>query len=223
MKHAIFALPVLAVVLTACTTRFQDNFEADTIGALPATMPDGTPDDQLSVLDLTNNTLVTGTSPITGAKSLRIGGNSSGFTPNVFMYAEPLNDPSQSVYAQWQGRISSGGHARFFFFTGHFSNMVEVELTDGVILVNDDQVGTYTAGERHLILLRASPSDDSFGFSFFADSGDHSTTGTVLNASFFPQSNIGLTAQLVSPNTSDSYVMDSVGMSERNPPDDASG
>ena len=219
MTRRILAVLPLVLLAAGCTTRFTDDFEADTAGALPQVQPAGTPDDRIQVLDVNGNTVVTSTNPIDGTKSLRIGGASSSSRPIVVMYAEALTDTAEPVFAAWSGRLTSGAGARIFFFTERFRSIVDIQLGGGTIRVNGRRVGTYRANEEHVIMLRATPSDDSFGFSFFAPSGNHSTSGTVLNSSIFPSSNIGLQVQLPTGGASESYTMDSIVMSERRPPD----
>ncbi len=222
-RSLLLASLATLVVLPACTTRFTDTFEADTAGAAPLIEPAGTPDDRVYILDGSGSVRVTNSGPIAGAKSLRMQGpaGDNASAPNTFMYAESLQDPSQDVYALWSGRLSSRAAARVFFFTGHFSSMVTVELRNGTVRANGNAIGTYTPGQTHSILLRASPSNDSFGISVFGPGGSGSGTGAVGNAATFPQGNIGLTFQLIGGGSGQSYVIDDVSMSERNPPEDA--
>ncbi len=222
----VLAPSVLALFLTAgCTTKFIADFEADTAGAAPDTMPAGAPDDQLFVLENRGTISVTSSGALTGSKSLRMSGPApaSGAGPNTFMYAETLNNPNQRVYASWTGLLSSSAGARIFFFTGHFSSMVEIEMRGGVVFVNGQSIGSYTPGQQHNIFVNANPGDDSYGVTFIEPGNTLTDAGTVLNASFFPQSNIGLTMQLISASSSGSYRVDTVRMSERNPAATPSG
>lgn len=224
-RHIRLLTPlVIAVTLAGCTTRFLDDFEADAVGAPPLTAPAGAPDDQVFILDGTGSIRVSSTSPIQGTKSLRMRGPAmdNASAPVTFMYAEQLANPSQPVYALWSGRLSSGASARVFFWTGHFSAMIRVELRNGEVRANDALVGSYTPNQTHSILLRATPSGDSFGISV-TGAGSGSATGTVLNPGDFPQGNIGLSMHLTGANADGSYVIDSVSMSERNPPERRAG
>lgn len=222
-----FVIPsLLALCLTAgCTTKFIADFEADSAGSAPDTMPAGAPDDQLFVLPNGGSITVSSSGALTGSKSLRMTGPApaGGTGPNTFMYAETLNDPNQRVYASWTGLLTSNAGARVFFFTGHFSAMVEIEMRNGTIRVNDEVVGEYTPGQQHNIFVNANPADDTYGVTFIEPGNTVTDTGTVLNASFFPKSNIGLTMQLISASSSGSYRVDTVRMSERNPSASPSG
>ncbi|HKK18890.1 MAG TPA: hypothetical protein VJ952_09455 [Opitutales bacterium] len=213
---------ILATALSACTTRFSDDFEADPLGSPPLVEPAGLPDDRVYILDGTGEIRITGSGPINGAQSLRIAGPSDGgaSAPNTFMYAETLSDSNQPVYAAWTGRFSGDAAARVFLWTGHYSTMVELVFSDGQVAVNGEEIGTFEPGAEYTVLIRATPSNDSYGVSVLGAGVSGSTTGTVLNPSVFPQSNIGMTFQLIGGGASDSYVIDAVRMSERKPPED---
>ena len=215
------AISLAALALSACTARFIDDFEADTAGAPPLVAPAGAPNDQVFILDGTGAIRVSNSAPIAGAQSLNIGGpgSSGAGAPNLFMYAEPLSDPSQRVYAHWTGRMSDGAGARIFFWTGHFSTMVAIVLENGQIIVDGNQVGTYTPGQEHTIFVNADPATDQYQVTATgAVSAGINAIGTVDNPAFFPQGNIGLTMQLIRGGHAHSYKIDTVRMSERNPP-----
>ena len=101
--------------------------------------------------------------------------------------------------------------------------MVEVELRNGSIRVNDEVVGSYSSGLQHFIFLNANPATDTYNMTFIEQGNTVTDSGNVLNASFFPQSNIGLTMQLISAGSSGSYRVDTVRMSERDGEDMPSG
>jgi len=131
-KTCFGAIAILAMT-TACTTRFEDNFDTDTTGAQPATQPAGMPDDQLFSLEGSGTVRVTASGAINGAKSMQMRGPASrgaASNPIVFMYAEPISDRTEPVYANWQGRLTSGASAQISFFGGHFDSMLRIELEE---------------------------------------------------------------------------------------------
>lgn len=218
-RHIILAA-LVAVAAGGCTSRFIADFEADTAGALPDTHPAGAPDDQIFVLEGGGDIAVSNAAPLVGSQSLRIGGPGSdgANAPNAFMYAEEINDPSQRVYASWRGRLDPGAAARIFFWSGHFNTIVEIVLEDGEIRVAGDEIGSYTPGQPHTILINANPATDQFGMSAFGGvSAGTSASGPVANPAAFPDDNIGLTFQLIGGGSGAAYRVDTVRMSERRP------
>ncbi len=219
MKILLHVLMMVGVAsLVGCTTRFIGDFEADSVGAPPQTAPDGAPDDQLFPFDLTGSIRVTNASPLDGSQSVRMLGPTGTGVPATFMYAEALANIDQSVFASWLGRISSSAAVRIDFWTGHFDNIVRIELAGGQVRIQGETVGTYSPNEVHTFFIGAHPSTDQVTVSAFGgvSSGLTSTTA-VSNPTLFPGGNIGLTMTLTSGSSSQGYVFDAVRMSERRP------
>lgn len=222
MKTSSILLSLLILLSSACTTRFIADFEADTAGGLPDTMPDGAPDDQIFVLDFGSGDIsVSNSSPITGAQSLRLAGPASDDDIGnkvAFMYAEEISNDDKRLYASWSGRSTSGASTIVRFWSGHFNTLIEIEFEQGNIKVFDNTIGTYTANAVHTVFLNVDPITDMYEVSIIgAVSSGSDASGSIPDAAALPTGNIGLSFNLYGGGSGDSYVLDTVRMSERKP------
>jgi hypothetical protein len=223
-NYFIISLLLFCIVATGCAARFIADFEADTAGALPDTMPAGTPDDQIYVLNIgSGNIVVSSTSSIDGMQSLRINGPTvsapSGIGNKVvYMYAEEITSTDQRLYANWSGRITTNTGVVVRFFAGHFATLVELTFEDGNISVAGNTIGTYSANGVHSVLLNVDPNTDTYHVSVVgAVSSGAVASGPIPNPGDLPTGNIGLSFNLIQGGTSAAYTIDTVRMSERNP------
>jgi len=212
------------MIAIGCTTRFIADFEADTADALPDTMPAGSPDDQIYVLNFgSGNVAVSSSSAIDGTQSLRISGPSVAGNDGVgnklvYMYAQEITSTDQRLYANWAGRITSGAGVVIRFFSGHFATLVELKFEDGNIKVAGNSIGTYRANQAHSILVNVDPNTDTYNVSVLgAVSNGATASGSIPNPSALPTGNIGLSFNLTAGGSGDSYIIDTVRMSERDP------
>ncbi|MEO0915201.1 MAG: hypothetical protein AAFY59_19805, partial [Pseudomonadota bacterium] len=113
MRTLFYLVPVLctSLALSACTTRFSADFEADTAGAAPDERPAGRPDDRITFLPLSGppQISVTNTDPLAGAQSLALRGP---VAAQAFLLSEPLQDVNEEVTATWVGRLDAGAAVR---------------------------------------------------------------------------------------------------------------
>ncbi|WP_324753949.1 hypothetical protein [Roseovarius sp. Pro17] len=216
INNSLFCVTTVIAVAGCTSARFIDDFEVDTIGEAPLAEPDGTPSDRVLSVGRIGSITVSNVAPIAGSKSLNIAGPGRSV---VYMYAEALNDTSQGVYASWEGRLSPGSAANISLFSGHFSTIAEIIFDTGVITAGGNQVGAYSPGQDHSILLYANPANDTYQVSSFgAVSSGGLRSGSVTNPSEFPQTIIGLSFALIDGGSTDNYRVDSVRMTEGRPP-----
>ncbi len=222
MKLSSILLSLLLLLSSACTTRFIADFEADTAGSLPDPMPDGSPDDQIFVLDFGSGDIsVSNSDPITGTKSLRLTGPATDDDIGnkvAFMYAEEISSNDKRLYASWAGRSTSGASTIVRFWSGHFQTLVEIEFEQGNIKVFDNTIGTYTANQVHSVFVNVDPTTDMYQVSVIGGvSSGSDTSGSIPDSGALPTGNIGLSFNLYGGGSADSYVLDTVRMSERKP------
>lgn len=222
MKPSSILLSLLILLTTGCTTRFIADFEADTAGGLPDTMPDGAPDDQIFVLDFGSGDIsVSNSGPIAGTKSLRLIGPATDDDIGnkvAYMYAEAISSNDKRLYASWAGRSTAGASTIVRFWSGHFKTLVEIEFEQGNIKVFGNTIGTYTTNQVHNVFINVDPNTDTYQVSVVGGvSNGSDTSGSIPDSDDLPTGNIGLSFNLYGGGSGDSYVLDTVRMSERKP------
>lgn len=207
------------VMTSACTAIFTDDFEADPVGEAPLLEPAGAPDDSLSFFESAGSVTVTNVLPLVGSKSLLIQGPGGDDPPTVIMRAEPFLALEQPVFVVWQGRLVTNARVQIRVFSGiSFEvTLLRINLEDGLIFVDGDSVGSYTANSQH-----------GFQIGFFPNSGQYRLTstgatdqpeaaiGSIFNADAFPNAHIGMRVELLSAESTHNYRMDEVTISYSN-------
>lgn len=223
-NYIIISFVLLSLFAVGCTARFVADFEADSAGALPDTMPAGAPDDQIYVLNFgSGNIAVSSTSALDGMQSLRLSGPAAS-NPNgtgnkvVYMYAEEITSTDQRLYANWSGRITTGAGVVVRFFSGHFATLVELKFEGGDIKVAGNTIGTYRSNRVHSVFMNVDPTTDTYHVSVVGGVSNGATaSGSIPNAGDLPTGNIGLSFNLTQGGSGAAYTVDTIRMSERNP------
>ncbi|HEY0944628.1 MAG TPA: hypothetical protein VGD81_05150 [Opitutaceae bacterium] len=215
--RASAALLVVALLLGGCTTLLQDDFEADTVGALPLAQPDGAPNDLLEAAPGPGEIVVVDSLPITGEQSLRLRGPSGESTPAVILHAEPIPnaDVNEPVYVFWQLRLSSGARARVEIVIDFEHLVLRVDMEDGLIFINGNSIGHYTQGAVQRFQVGLRPDTDTYNLTVSGGTDVRGTvSGALSEADAFPGNHVAVVFRLPNAEGAQDLWIDSVYVSQ---------
>lgn len=211
------ALLAASLLLGGCTTLLQDDFEADPVGALPLTEPDGAPNDLLEAAPGPGEIVVVDSLPITGDQSLRLRGPSGQTTPAVILHAEPIPnaDINEPVYVFWQLRLSSGASARVEIVIDFEHQVLRVDMEDGLIFINGGNIGHYTQGAVQRFQVGLRPDTDTYNLTVSGGTDVEGTTsGALSEPDGFPGSHVAVVFRLPNAEGQQDLWVDSVFVSQ---------
>jgi hypothetical protein len=219
MTKSLRLLAVLlpAVALAACTTIFSDDFEADPVGAGPLASPAGPPmgDSVATQTSPGNSVTVTDSAPLAGGQSLVLQGPSSGSLPRVTLTATAHPDNGKPILTRFEGRLSAGAGARINMRTDGSHWALRIELAEGIVTVNDENVGTYVEGGTHVMVINMFPTGDFWRFAMSGDANvPENLGGSLPYPAEFPGGSFGATIELDAPGA-ETYRLDDITMNQQ--------
>jgi len=228
----------LASIMTVCgsTKIFFANFEADTVGGLPAENPAGAPSGDLIWL---------ATSTMNGIATVVNSGELPGKTmryANVdvpiynryvgFFGSEITLGPSAKLYAYWNGYIVNdvnGSGLEIWLGNSHFMAMALIRFKDGKVYYQSGpgspssyvEAGTYVPNRSHFILITVDKATSQYTVGILQSGGGTSINigpRAVLNPGALSTSRPALYMLYGEENSGNGrYFIDNVTISEKEP------
>lgn len=232
-RLTLSALPILLVLLfgSGCATAriFHADFNADAVGARPNTSPPTAPaGDQIYMSD--SSAPVSGQfevvdNPALGSRALQYANVNVDLSRRFLGFISATVSPAATneVWAVWDGIPNLPANASpldIWLGNNHFQASARLRLDNGNVSVqtpgggqNFENVGTYTNGRIHAVILRVNRADQTYSLSFLERNSPAINVGPrpFLAAFALDASNPTLwmqfSAETSSPGT---YVIDNV-------------
>ncbi len=189
-SSALYLSCTLGLAFTGCTTLFQADFDADAVGALPASQPPGPPaGDGIYSTSLGSTAMLRVLySPTLGSRALRFG--NAGADPKYLGFSPVQASPgARHIYASWKG-IAGGAYAPVDLWLSdyHLSPIGGIRLDRGQVRVRRDGVryetiGTYQPEVLHTVLFTLDRVAGTFSVHFYQGRTTLSRLGLPLETS----------------------------------------
>jgi hypothetical protein len=213
----LVAVLLPAIALTACTTIFSDDFEADPVGAGPLASPAGPPmgDSVSTQTSASNSVIVSDAAPLADARSLVLQGPSNGSRPRVILTATSHPDNGKPILTRFEGRLSAGAGARINMSSDGAFWALQIELADGIVTVDGVNVGTYVEGGTHVMVINMFPNGDFYRFAMSGDANVPDNIGGALpHPAEFPGASFRAVIELDAPGAG-TYRLDDITMNQQ--------
>ena len=210
-------LMLSVAALTACTTIFSDDFEADPVGGSPLAAPPGPPagDSVATQTSAGNSATVSNGAPLDGAHSLVLQGPSAGSRPRVILTAASHPDNGKPILTRFRGQLSPGASAQINMSSGGPFWALQIELSGGTVTANGVNVGTYVQGGTHEVFINMFPTGDFWRFTMTGEANVPDNVGGPLpHPGDFPGDSFGAVIELQAPGA-ETYRLDNITMNQQ--------